>query len=85
LTLFEPFDTLLNAFSGISLGLCTTYRFKNVFNCFGALALATTLFGSTNAMVLRIANNFMGLVLGRLYLMLGRYVYQKINNRKSVF
>lgn len=73
---------ILGTLGGISLGLCTTYRFKNIFNCFGALALATTLFGSTSAMVLRIANNFMGLVLGCLYLILGRYVYQKINDRK---
>jgi len=68
---------VLGIIGGISLGLCTTYRFKNIFNCFGALALATSLFGSTSAMMLRISNNFLGLILGCLYLILGRYLYRK--------
>lgn len=63
---------------GVALGLCTTYRFKNIFNCFGALALAATLFGAGPASLLRITNNFLGLLLGFLYLLAGQMIYRRV-------
>jgi len=70
--------SLLGILGGIALGLCTTYRFKNIFNCFGALALATTLFGNSQAVILRISNNLLGLLLGFVYLLVGRMIYERI-------
>lgn len=71
-------SNVLGILGGVMLGLCTTYRFKNIFNCFGALALATTLFGNTQASFLRISNNLLGLVLGLVYLTIGQIIYRKI-------
>jgi len=70
--------SMLGILGGVALGLCTTYRFKNVFNCFGALALATTLFGNSQAVILRISNNLLGLLLGVAYLLIGRKIYEKL-------
>lgn len=69
--------TVLSILGGICLGLCTNYRFKNIFNCFGALALAATLFGTGQASVLRISNNLLGLCLGMFYLVIGQLIYRK--------
>ena len=80
---------ILGILGGISLGLCTTYRFKNIFNCFGALALATMLFGGSQAVILRISNNILGLLLGFAYLVIGRTIYNKYflkrNSKKESF
>lgn len=75
---------ILGIVGGIALGLCTTYRFKNIYNCFGALALAVVLFGTPEAAILRITNNFLGLLLGVMYLLIGKFVFKKINQKEGL-
>lgn len=60
--------------SGLCLGFCTTYRAKTVFNCFGALLAATSIYGSGGAVELRIFNNLIGILFGFLFF----YFFQKI-------
>lgn len=58
---------LLGPIAGLLLGLCTTYRARNLFNCFGALSLAATVYGLSGSIVLRICNNLLGIVFGWLF------------------
>ncbi len=55
---------LLGPISGLCLGLCATYRYKTVFNCFGALSLATTIYGLGGSILLRVCNNILGILFG---------------------
>lgn len=63
---FIPKD-LLGIIGGVCLGLSATYRFKNVFNCFGALALAFTIFSGNSAVAIRIFDNLVGVLLAVVY------------------
>ena len=56
--------SLLGPLGGVCLGFCTDYRYKTALNCFGALLLASGLYGSQGAVLLRIANNLVGVIFG---------------------
>lgn len=58
------FHGMLGPLGGICLGFCADYRFKTAINCFGALMLATGLYGPHEAVFLRIVNNVIGVVFG---------------------
>lgn len=58
------FHSLLGPLGGICLGFCTDYRYKTAINCLGALMLASGLYGATDAVLLRIMDNFLGVLLG---------------------
>ena len=60
----SQFHSLLGPLGGVCLGFCTDYRFKTALNCFGALLLASGLYGSHGAVLLRIANNLVGVIFG---------------------
>ena len=62
--------SLLGPLGGVCLGFCTDYRFKTALNCFGALLLASGMYGSHGAVLLRIANNLVGVVFGFLIMLL---------------
>lgn len=68
---------ILGIVGGIALGLCATYRFKNIYNCFGALAVAVSLFKIPEALSLRVINNLFGLILGLVYLYVGQMLFRK--------
>lgn len=76
--------TALGIIGGVSLGLCTTYRFKNIFNCFGALSLAATIYGVPSASILRIENNLLGLILGLIYFVGLNFIFNYIQQRHSI-
>ena len=60
-------DSLLFLFgplAGLCLGFCGTYKYKTVFNCFGALLMGVVLFGLPGAVMVRIGYNFIGLLFG---------------------
>lgn len=42
----ESFHSLMGPLGGLCLGFCTDYRYKTAMNCFGALMLATGIYGS---------------------------------------
>lgn len=58
---------LLGPVSGLCLGLCATYRYKALFNCFGALSLAVTVYGLHGSILLRVCNNILGMVFGSVF------------------
>ena len=66
----ESFHALLGPLGGVCLGFCTEYRYKTLLNCFGALLMASSLYGSHGAALLRIGNNLLGVVFGYLVLLL---------------
>lgn len=67
----------LGIFSGLLLGLCAAYHWKALLNCFGALLMATSIFGARSAIILRIVNNIIGCCFGVLFY----YVYNFVINR----
>lgn len=56
----ENLFSLFGIIGGLGVGFSASYRWKSFFNCFGALAPASLLFGGGNAVLLRIALNFFG-------------------------
>lgn len=77
--LFNQFvpATVLAVISGFALGLTTTYRYKSIFNSFGALSTASILFGLQSSINIRIINNLVGLTLAYLYFILSKQLYKK--------
>ena len=69
---------LFGPLGGVCLGFCTDYRYKTALNCFGALMLATGLYGLQGSVLLRIANNLLGAAFGYGFFVL----YQKAMNRR---
>ncbi len=70
----EDLHMLLGMLGGLCLGFCTDYRSKTACNCLGALFIASGLYGVKEAVLLRIVNNFVGVVFGAGFWML----YQKV-------
>ncbi len=63
-------QTLLGPVGGFCLGFCTDYRKKTAINCFGALMLAAGIYGARDAVLLRIYDNFIGVILGMIIIYL---------------
>ena len=68
------FHSLFGPLCGVVLGFCVDYKYKTAINCFSALLLAAGLYGLGNALLLRIANNLLGVafacVFGLIYQLL---------------
>ena len=58
---------LMGPLGGLCLGFCTDYRYKTALNCFGALMLATGIYGIQGAVILRIADTIAGAVFGLIF------------------
>ena len=71
------FHALFGPIGGICLGFCTEYRHKTAINCFGALLLATGLYGLHGSVLLRVLNNLLGAAFGYGFMVL----YQKLMDR----
>ena len=52
---------------GLCLGFCTDYRYKTAMNCFGALMLATGIYGLHGAVILRIVDTLLGVTFGLVF------------------
>lgn len=63
----ETFYPFLGMSGGLCLGFCTDYRYKTAFNCFGALTLATGIYGIQGAVILRIADTIAGVAFGWIF------------------
>ena len=74
---------MLGPISGFCLGFCGEYRTKTIFNCFGALLVATQIYGMESSLLMRIANNLLGVVLAVMFVILGRFIYTHHENRVS--
>jgi len=69
---------LLGPLGGLCLGFCRDYRYKTAFNCFGALMLATGIYGLDNAVVLRITDT----ILGVLFALVFTFLFQKLVSQR---
>ena len=63
----EPVPPLMGPLGGLCLGFCTDYRYKTAMNCFGALMLATGIYGLQGAILLRIVDTLLGVTFGLLF------------------
>ena len=63
----ESMCSLLGPLGGLCLGFCTDYRYKTAMNCFGALMLATGIYGIHGAVILRIADTILGVTFGLVF------------------
>ena len=70
----ESFHSMLGPIGGLCLGFCTDYRYKTAINCFGALMIASGIYGIEHAAVLRVVNTILGVV----FAMVFAYVFHKI-------
>lgn len=70
----ESVQSLFGPLGGLCLGLCTKYRYQTACNCLGALFMATSLYGVQESVVLRISQNFVGLIFGVVFLV----AFQKV-------
>ena len=74
---------MLGPISGFCLGFCGEYRTKTIFNCFGALLVATQIYGMESSLIMRIANNCFGIILAVAFVIMGRLIYTHHENLKS--
>ncbi|MBS5149970.1 MAG: FUSC family protein [Butyricicoccus pullicaecorum] len=70
----EALHSFLGPVGGLCLGFSTDYRYKTALNCFGALMMAAGVYGIQNAVLLRIQNNILGIIVGLLFI----FLYQKL-------
>ncbi len=60
----DAFHSLMGPLGGLCLGFCVDYRYKTAMNCFGALMLATGIYGLQGAVILRIVDTLLGVTFG---------------------
>ena len=70
----ESVQSLVGPLGGLILGLCTKYRYQTACNCLGALFMAASLYGVQESVVLRLSQNFVGLIFGVVFLV----AFQKV-------
>lgn len=75
----QEFRGYIGIAGGLILGLCGSYQWQTVFNCFGALVAAVPMLGLWNAVILRILNN----VFGAIYIKFFNNIFDKIDEKIS--
>ena len=73
----------LGIYSGLLLGLCAAYHWKTLLNCFGALLMATNIFGVKSAIILRIINNIIGCCFGVLFYYVYNFTVDRFANART--
>ena len=66
-TLPHSIYTYIGILGGIGVGLSATYSWQAIFNTFGALAIASELYGLSHALSLRIATNVFAVIFALLF------------------
>lgn len=74
---------ILGPMGGLALGLCSSYRYKSLFNCFGALALASGIYGIHDAVIFRILNNLIGLIFGYVYYIISIKIFSLLKTKHA--
>lgn len=76
----DSFKGLIGIISGLCLGLCGEYKYCTLFNCFGALLIASGIYGVYGSSVIRVINNIIGCIFGvSIY-----FIYYKIITNSPV-
>lgn len=74
---------LLGPLAGLCIGFSATYFWNNVLNCFGALLLASSLYGLPGAIVLRIGDNLLGAGYALLFILFFECLLRQKNSTQS--
>ncbi|WP_423363009.1 FUSC family protein [Mycoplasma sp. P36-A1] len=62
--------SLIGPIAGLCIGFSVTYFWHSVFNCFGALLLASSLYGIDSSILFRIENNLFGILFAVIFVFL---------------
>ncbi|EMF0231510.1 FUSC family protein, partial [Enterococcus hirae] len=62
------------------LGFCSSYRYKTVFNCIGALTIASQMYGIPQTLAMRFTYNLLGVSLA----ILGIWFVKMLLNQKKL-
>lgn len=73
----EAFHSLMGPLGGLCLGFCTDYRYKTAMNCFGALMLASGIYGVQTAVALRIIDTILGVCFGTIFALIFHKLFAK--------
>lgn len=77
----NQYISLIGPLSGLLFGLSASYKWGNFFNCFGAILLASTIYGEYMAAYLRIQNTILGCLFALVfYYLFNKLTYKKIQN-----
>ncbi len=63
--------------SGLCLGVCARYDWQSMYNAFGGLIAANTLFGASTAITLRLITNVFGAVFGIVMAFVWAWIFSK--------
>lgn len=74
----SPIYALIGVIGGIGVGFSTKYGWQAVFNTFGALAIATELYGLKGAVSLRLIQNIFGVVFALLFCIIFHWFVSRI-------
>lgn len=80
----SPIYAFIGVIGGIEVGFSTQYGWQAVFNTFGALAIATELYGLKGAVSLRIIQNVFGVVFALLFCIIFHWLVSKINVKETL-
>ena len=73
--------SMIGPLGGFCLGFCVDYKYKTALNCFGALMIASQIYGLQSAILLRIADTIIGIIFAFLfYYIYERYIYEKVSS-----
>lgn len=74
----SPIYAFIGVIGGIGVGFSTKYSWQAVFNTFGALAIATELYGLKGAVSLRLIQNIFGVVFTLLFCIILHWFVSRI-------
>lgn len=70
--------SILGPIGGFLVGFTTTYHWSTLFNCFGALVMATAIYGEKISIEFRIFNNILGCLMAAIFILIFMYITKKI-------
>ena len=79
LSMYLPIE-ILSLLGGICLGFCSSYRYKTVFNCIGALTIASQMYGIPQTLAMRFTYNLLGVSLA----ILGIWFVKMLLKQKNI-
>ena len=80
----SPIYAFIGVIGGIGVGFSTQYGWQAVFNTFGALAIATELYGLKGAVSLRLIQNVFGVVFALLFCVVFHWLVSRINIKETL-
>ena len=80
----SPIYAFIGVIGGIGVGFSTKYGWQAVFNTFGALAIATQLYGLKGAVSLRIIQNVFGVVFALLFCIIFHWFISRIKVKETL-